>query len=151
VRPAGQTATGRNFLCWDSPALGFFIGSIYLSRRKMEAAGLSLRYQSSCICEFFKNKVTPQTAKTSIIGCKKALVFAVKGIQVDGGSEFMAEFEQACKDKGLTLFVLPPKRPQLNGAVERECPPRKFPRSKRDADITRRVLSRLISLGSGTL
>ncbi len=31
----------------------------------------------------------------------------------------MAEFEQACKDNGLTLFVLPPKRPDLNGAVER--------------------------------
>jgi transposase InsO family protein len=45
--------------------------------------------------------------------------FAVKGIQVDGGSEFMATFEQACRDKQLDLFVLPPKRPQLNGAVER--------------------------------
>ncbi len=45
--------------------------------------------------------------------------FKVHGIQVDGGSEFMAGFEQACQDKGLDLFVLPPKRPQLNGAVER--------------------------------
>ena len=45
--------------------------------------------------------------------------FPIKGIQVDGGSEFKAEFETACADKGLTLFVLPPKRPQLNGAVER--------------------------------
>lgn len=45
--------------------------------------------------------------------------FAVTGIQVDGGSEFMAGFEQACRDKALDLFVLPPKRPQLNGAVER--------------------------------
>jgi transposase InsO family protein len=45
--------------------------------------------------------------------------FAVTGIQVDGGSEFMAGFEQACRGKGLDLFVLPPKRPQLNGAVER--------------------------------
>ena len=45
--------------------------------------------------------------------------FPVKGIQVDGGSEFMAEFEQLCADHALTLFVLPPKRPQLNGAVER--------------------------------
>ena len=26
---------------------------------------------------------------------------------------------QACKDKGLALFLLPPKRPDLNGAVER--------------------------------
>jgi transposase InsO family protein len=45
--------------------------------------------------------------------------FEVTGIQVDGGSEFMAEFEQACRNRGLTLYVLPPKRPQLNGAVER--------------------------------
>lgn len=45
--------------------------------------------------------------------------FPITGIQVDGGSEFKAEFEQACATKGLTLYVLPPKRPQLNGAVER--------------------------------
>lgn len=45
--------------------------------------------------------------------------FTVEGIQVDGGSEFRAAFEQACQDKGLALFVLPPKRPQLNGHVER--------------------------------
>jgi putative transposase len=45
--------------------------------------------------------------------------FPITGIQVDGGSEFKAEFEQACATKGLTLYVRPPKRPQLNGAVER--------------------------------
>lgn len=45
--------------------------------------------------------------------------FPVRGIQVDGGSEFMAQFEQACRDKGLELCVLPPKRPDLNGCVER--------------------------------
>jgi len=45
--------------------------------------------------------------------------FPVTGIQVDGGSEFRAEFEEACQTRGLALFVLPPKRPQLNGAVER--------------------------------
>ena len=45
--------------------------------------------------------------------------FPVTGIQVDGGSEFKAAFEQACEEKGLALYVLPPKRPQLNGAVER--------------------------------
>lgn len=45
--------------------------------------------------------------------------FKVQGIQVDGGSEFKAAFEQAGQAKKLDLFVLPPKRPQLNGAVER--------------------------------
>lgn len=48
-----------------------------------------------------------------------ACPFPVRGVQVDGGSEFMAEFEQFCADHHLTLFVLPPKSPTLNGSVER--------------------------------
>jgi transposase InsO family protein len=48
-----------------------------------------------------------------------ALPYAVKAIQVDGGAEFMAEFETACRRRRLDLFVLPPKSPELNGAVER--------------------------------
>jgi len=44
-----------------------------------------------------------------------AFPFKIQG----GGSEFMAEFETACKANSLALFVLPPKRPDLNGAVER--------------------------------
>jgi putative transposase len=43
----------------------------------------------------------------------------IKAIQVDGGSEFMAEFEKACKDSNIPLYVLPPRSPKLNGAVER--------------------------------
>ncbi len=43
----------------------------------------------------------------------------IKAIQVDGGSEFMARFEEACREKGIKLFVLPPHSPKLNGAVER--------------------------------
>jgi putative transposase len=31
----------------------------------------------------------------------------------------MAIFETACQAKGIRLFVLPPKSPELNGAVER--------------------------------
>jgi putative transposase len=45
--------------------------------------------------------------------------FKVSGIQVDGGSEFMSLFEDHCRDKSLELVVLPPKRPDLNGCVER--------------------------------
>jgi len=45
--------------------------------------------------------------------------FPVRGIQVDGGSEFMAEFEAECRARKLELCVLPPKRPDLNGCVER--------------------------------
>lgn len=31
----------------------------------------------------------------------------------------MAEFEQACQAQGITLFVLQPRSPKLNGHVER--------------------------------
>jgi len=43
----------------------------------------------------------------------------VKALQVDGGSEFAAEFELACQQKTAPLFVLPPKSPKLNAHVER--------------------------------
>ena len=43
----------------------------------------------------------------------------VKAVQIDGGSEYKAEFEAACEELGLPLFVLPPKSPKLNGRVER--------------------------------
>lgn len=45
--------------------------------------------------------------------------FPVKAVQVDGGSEFMAQFEDACRERGIRLFVLPPRSPKLNGHVER--------------------------------
>lgn len=45
--------------------------------------------------------------------------FSVKAIQVDGGSEFMAEFEEECQRRGIRLFCLPPRSPKLNGHVER--------------------------------
>jgi transposase InsO family protein len=49
----------------------------------------------------------------------KRMPFPVRAIQVDGGSEFMAEFEDACRERGILLFVLPPRSPKLNGHVER--------------------------------
>ncbi len=45
--------------------------------------------------------------------------FPIRALQVDGGSEFAAEFEPACQQRGLHLFVLPPRSPKLNGSVER--------------------------------
>ena len=61
--------------------------------------------------------------------------FAIAALQVDGGSEFAAEFEQACQQRGLPLFVLPPRSPKLNGHVERATAPttRNFTKSRRTA------------------
>ena len=49
----------------------------------------------------------------------RRMPFPVKAIQVDGGSEFKAEFEDACQRKGIPLFCLPPSHPKLNGRLER--------------------------------
>jgi putative transposase len=45
--------------------------------------------------------------------------FAVRAVQVDGDSEFFAEFEAVCQSRGIKLFELPSKSRKLNGAVER--------------------------------
>jgi transposase InsO family protein len=47
------------------------------------------------------------------------LPFPLRALQVDGGSEFAAPFEEACRERGLELFLLPPRSPKLNGHVER--------------------------------
>jgi putative transposase len=64
-------------------------------------------------------RATAQSASNILDKLIGEAPFKIEGIQVDGGSEFQAAFEQACQQRGLNLFVLPPKRPELNGAVER--------------------------------
>lgn len=43
----------------------------------------------------------------------------IRAIQIDGGSEFKGAFEEACRTRGVLLYVLPPRSPKLNGCVER--------------------------------
>lgn len=62
---------------------------------------------------------TAGTARAFLAEVRERLPFPIRAIQVDGGSEFMAEFETACQDWGIALFVLPPRSPKLNGHVER--------------------------------
>jgi len=50
---------------------------------------------------------------------KDRMPFTVRAIQVDGGSEFESIFENECQQRGIRLFVLPPRSPKLNGGVER--------------------------------
>jgi putative transposase len=64
-------------------------------------------------------QATAKNAASFLDKVLKEMPDPIKAIQIDGGSEFMAEFEQACADKNLPLYVLPPRSPKLNGAVER--------------------------------
>lgn len=65
------------------------------------------------------SRATAKAAAAFLDEIVERMPFPVKAIQVDGGSEFYAEFEQACKERGIRLFVLPPRSPKLNGCVER--------------------------------
>ena len=44
--------------------------------------------------------------------------YPIRSIQLDGGSEFMAECEAECERLKLKLEVLPPSKPTYNGGVE---------------------------------
>lgn len=64
-------------------------------------------------------RATANTASEFLDTLLARMPFKVKAIQVDGGSEYRAGFEEACQRLGLKLFVLPPHSPKLNGRVER--------------------------------
>lgn len=66
-----------------------------------------------------RTRATAGTARDFVIELVAAMPFPIRTIQVDGGSEFMAEFEEACQALGIVLYVLPPRSPKLNGCVER--------------------------------
>jgi transposase InsO family protein len=65
------------------------------------------------------SNATSTTARRFLLDLIQKAPFKISSIQVDGGSEFMLHFEEACADLGIELYVLPPKRPQYNGGVER--------------------------------
>lgn len=66
--------------------------------------------------------------------------FPIRAVQVDGGSEFMSDFEEVCERLGVKLFVLPPRSPKLNGHVER------MQRTFRDEFYTRPLPSQIPEL-----
>ena len=64
-------------------------------------------------------RATANTATSFLDALQARMPFPIRAIQVDGGSEFQAGFEQACQQRDIRLFTLPPRSPKLNGAVER--------------------------------
>lgn len=65
------------------------------------------------------HRATAASAALFLDALEARCPFPVRAIQVDGGSEFKAGFEQACRRRRIRLFVLPPKSPKLNAHVER--------------------------------
>ena len=65
------------------------------------------------------SRATAITAAHFLDKLEQRMPFTVRAIQVDGGLEFEATFEEECQRRGIKLFVLPPRSPKLNGYVER--------------------------------
>ena len=66
-----------------------------------------------------RGRATAGTAAAFLDELVTRMPVPIQAIQVDGGSEFMAGFETACQQRGIALYVLPPRSPKLNGRVER--------------------------------
>jgi len=64
-------------------------------------------------------QATSRAATRFLDNLEKRMPFRTRAIQVDGGSEFQAVFEEECQKRQIRLFVLPPRSPELNGCVER--------------------------------
>lgn len=74
---------------------------------------------SRCAVVGVRSQATAGTATAFLDELLARMPVPVQAIQVDGGSEFMAAFETACQERGIALYVLPPRSPKLNGRVER--------------------------------
>jgi putative transposase len=98
---------------------------------QVDTANVSLfsgfRFKHFTACDVFArwnvleahSRATAHAAAGFLDTIVERMPFPVRAIQVDGGSEFMANFEEACQKRGILLFVLPPRSPKLNGHVER--------------------------------
>ena len=65
------------------------------------------------------HQATAKNAALFLDDIEKRTPNKIKSIQIDGGSEFQSVFEEECRKRNIKLFVLPPRSPKLNGAVER--------------------------------
>jgi transposase InsO family protein len=86
-----------------------------LDRRQFTAIDVASRSAVVSV----RSTATATTATAFLQELTTRMPFPIQGIQVDGGSEFMADFETACQAQGIALYVLPPRSPKLNGRVER--------------------------------
>lgn len=94
-----------------------------LDVRPLPGVGLKSFTSRDCVSRWdvleIHSAATATNAKTFLNAVLARTPFAIRAFQVDGGSEFKAEFETACQELHIPLFTLPPKSPKLNGHVER--------------------------------
>jgi transposase InsO family protein len=65
------------------------------------------------------HRATSTAATLFLDTLQRRLPYPLRALQVGSGSVFAAVFEEACRQRGLRPFVLPPRSRMLNGQVER--------------------------------
>lgn len=99
---------------------------VQIDHRTVTKNGITVKHfqawdrKSKYIDAGVSSNANAKSAKRFLFEFIKSAPFPILSIQVDGGSEFMAEFEEACAELSIPLIVLPPKKPEYNGGVERE-------------------------------
>ena len=107
-----QVAAPGDLVQVDTADIRLLPGVVY---KHFTARDVVCRWDSVAVYQ----RATARSAASFLDGVLERMPFPVRAIQVDGGSEFKADFERACQERGIRLFVLPPRSPKLNGCVER--------------------------------
>lgn len=84
-------------------------------RKQFTARDMVSRYD---VVEVY-GRATAHTATAFLELLVQRTPFAIRALQIDGGSEFRGAFEAACAARRLPLFVVPPHSPKLQSHVER--------------------------------
>ncbi|HLQ63996.1 MAG TPA: integrase core domain-containing protein [bacterium] len=84
-------------------------------RKQFTARDMVSRYD---VVEVY-GRATAHTATAFLELLVRRMPFAIRALQIDGGSEFRGAFEAACAARCLLLFVVPPHSPKLQSHVER--------------------------------
>lgn len=92
--------------------------------------------QSKYLAQGARSRAAADIARAFSLRVIEQMPFPLPGVQMDGGSEFLADFERACQELHIQLFALPPRRPQIQRR-RRAAQPRRargvlFPASGRD-------------------
>ena len=98
---------------------------LQIDHMSVNAPGKTLKhFKAVCPCSKYMiasvyNNASSKTAAEFLEKVINEFPSKIESIQVDGGSEFMKDFEDACAQHGIKLYVLPPRSPKHNGCVER--------------------------------
>lgn len=64
-------------------------------------------------------RATSYTASHFLEYMERKYPFPIRAVQIDGGSEFKKHFEEACRERGIRVFIIPPRTPKMQAYVER--------------------------------